>query len=460
MEKLGGLMDAVLLLDNYGEDSDMLHQSFRNAGFAGPVIVIEDDGFLPENVISAYQYFCGDLRKTASVPGKARFFNQIEAPDYWVISGNGSGGKVHDLHRERGRIFYAEPKHKRLVRVVDWVDEKGTVRFSDHYNQYGVLYARTFFNKDAKRFCKAYFDADGRETLLENFVTHDIILNRDGKVYIFPNKTELVLELLKELGAMESRIFFNSLSTPLLVSERMPKERCEDVLFWQEDARDDIPGNMQMILSGKSKRVKTIYIQKKDSLDKLLQLGVSGKSVKPLGFVYTYSRENTYQNKALICTNSDRIEQCEELIKALPNMHFHIAAITEMSSKLMSLSQYENVTLYPGARTGKIDELFDDCDYYLDINHEAEIVSAVKQAFLHNQLILGFSQTLHNKMFVAAEHVFQGHNEMIAFLNQIMENEAQIREQLERQRRKAMAEKAAVYEKLLKCESIVKSTEK
>ena len=131
-------------------------------------------------------------------------------------------------------------------------------------------------------------------------------------------------------------------------------------------------------------------------------------------------------------------------------MHFHIAAITEMSSKLMSLSQYQNVTLYPGARTGVIDELFDTCDYYLDINHEAEIVSAVKQAFLHNQLILGFKQTLHNKAFIASEHVFDNQNIMIDFLNKVMGNKDAIYRQIDLQKKTAMSEETAAYADLLK----------
>ena len=445
MEKARRLTDSILLLDDYGESSNMLHQSFRSAGFKEPVIVIEDNGFLPEDVISVYQYFCGDFRKSGKAPGKARFFNQIEVPDYWEISGNGSKGAVNDLQCERGRIFYAEPKHNRLVKVVDWMDKNGTVRFSDHYNRYGALYARTIFSKDAKRFCRVYFDTEGREVLVENFATQDIILNRNGKVYIFQNKTELTLYLLNELGLMESRVFFNSLSTPLFVSERMPEGRQEDVLFWQEDARDDIPGNMQMILSGQSRRTRAIYAQKKDSYHKLLQLGASEKILKPLGFVYHYTSKNTYQNNALICTNSDQIEKCEELITALPNMRFHIAAITEMSSKLTDLSRYENVTLYPGASIQKLDELFDRCDYYLDINHESEIVSAVKQAFLHNQLILGFGQTLHNKTFISNEHVFSGYQAMAAFLKKIMGNETMIKKQLELQKKAAMSENVAAY---------------
>lgn len=285
---------------------------------------------------------------------------------------------------------------------------------------------------------------------MENYVTHDIILNQDGKVFLFKNKVDLIFRLFEEVGAMGSRLFFNSLSTPLFVSERMPADRKEDVLFWQEGARNDIPGNMRLILDGKARRVKSIYVQKRDSYKKLTELGAAGDILKPLGFSYAYTRENTFTNEALICTNSDRIEGGEELIRAFPQMRFHIAAITEMSSKLMSLSQYPNVVLYPGARVKMIDELFDTCDYYLDINHEAEIVSAVTQAFLHNQLILGFQQTLHNKAFIAPEHVFENHGELIAFLQKIMGNKKAVTVQLNLQRDAAMSEKKDAYAELLK----------
>ena len=281
-------------------------------------------------------------------------------------------------------------------------------------------------------------------------MTRDLILNRGDKVYVLKNKVDLILKLLEELGAMGSRIFFNSLSTPLLVSEKMPEGRKEDVLFWQEGVRDDIPGNMQLILSGKSRRTRAVYVQKKASYEKLVRLGASREVLSPLGFVYGHVRENTFRNQALICTNSDRIEKCEELIRLLPKMHFYIAALTEMSSKLLSLSRYDNVTLYPGARTGFIDGLFDTCDYYLDINHGSEIVSAVKQAFLHNQLILGFKNTLHNRQFVPEGHVFDSHEALAAFLNQVMGREEMIREQIDLQKKEAMSEEAAMYTALLK----------
>ena len=135
MEKSSSIKKTVLLLDSYSEESVLLHQSLRRSGFDGPVIVIEDDGFLPEDVI---------------FEGKPRYFNQINVPDFWEISASNSSGRVRDFTRDRGNIFYAEPKHKRLVRVVDWHDDRGTARAGDHYNRYGALYARTFFNKEGK----------------------------------------------------------------------------------------------------------------------------------------------------------------------------------------------------------------------------------------------------------------------------------------------------------------------
>ena len=220
-------------------------------------------------------------------------------------------------------------------------------------------------------------------------------------------------------------------------------------MFWQEGVRNDVPGNMRLILEGRAKRARSIYVQKRDSYEKLMELTRSNEVLKPLGFAYEYSRQNTFGNQALICTNSDRIEKGEELIKALPQMHFHIAAITEMSSKLMNLSQYQNVTLYPGARTKMIEELFDSCDYYFDINHEAEVVSAVKQAFLHDQLILGWKQTLHNKTFIALEHVFENFETMIEFLNSVMGREEAMNKQINLQKKAAMSEETSAYADLL-----------
>lgn len=438
--------NVVLLFDTYSKDSENLHTSFKLAGKDYPVAVIEDDGFLPEGVISVYEYFLGEFRPSEKIPGKPRYFNQITVPEYWEISGNNSGGKVHDLNKERARIFYAEPKHKRLVKVVDWYDDKGTVRSSDHYNKYGALYARTVFNAKGQRVNKSYFDANGAEILMENYVTKDIILNYEGKVKIFHNKRDFVVFFMKQTGFEHKRIFFNTLSTSFFVSEALGGEK-GDVLFWQEPERNDIPGNMMAILNGTSSRTAKIMVQKKQAYKKLLELGANPEVLHQLGYIYPFKKENTHTPEVLICTNSDRIAQCEKIVQALPEMHFHITAITEMSSKLMDMDKYENVSLFPGIKMAILDELFEKCDFYLDINHEGEIVSAVQKAFLHNQLIMAFKETMHNAAYTAPEHIYtiDEVDRMISDLKTILLDDAQIDQHIELQHEAAQLESVETY---------------
>lgn len=438
---------VVLLFDNYLSDSENLHTSFKLAGKDYPVVVIEDDGFLPDDAISVFGFFLGDFRNAKGVPGKPKFFNQIEVPDYWEISGNNTSGKIHDLNKERGRIFYAQPAHKRLVKVVDWLDEKGVVRASDHYNKYGALYARTIFNGKGQKVNKAYFSAEGKEVLIENYVTRDIILNEDDVVKIFRSREEFVCYFLEKAGLKDCRIFFNTLSTSFFVSQRLKGDKKEDVLFWQEPERADIPGNMRIILEGNATRCTKIMVQKKAAFKKLLELGASPDILFGLGYIYPFKKENAHRPEVLICTNSDRIAQCQKLVEALPELHFYIVAITEMSSKLMSMDRYANVTLYPGVKIHIYEELLKKCDYYLDINHEGEILSAVQNAFLHNHLILGFKETLHNPTFVAQEHIFgmKDAEQMISCLKAVMADEKLMKEHLEMQHIAAQLESTQRY---------------
>lgn len=439
--------DAILLMDNYGPDSQALHTSLKLAGFDCPAVVIEDDGFLPEDVMSVYGFFLGDFRAAQGAKARPKYFNEITVPEYWEISGTNGGGKVQDLYRERGKIFYAEPKHRRLVKVVDWYDERGVVRSSDHYNRYGALWGRTIFNSKGQKVNKTYFAADGREIIVENFVTGDIILNEEKEVRIFHNKTDFILHFLVRARFKQSRIFFNSLSTPFFVSNRLNCQVKRDILFWQEPVGDEIPGNMQSIFKGEASRTAMVMVQKKKSYDRLIALGANREMIQKLGFIYPFKKENAHRPEALICTNSDRIEHCEELVKSLPQMHFHIAALTEMSPKLTGMDKYDNVSLYPGVKTTVLDELFAVCDYYFDINYESEIVSAVQRAFLHNHLIFAFQETAHNADFVAEEYTFPAAEweRMKKDVEAAMTDEKVLGNMLQKQKKAAMAETAKNY---------------
>ena len=132
-------------------------------------------------------------------------------------------------------------------------------------------------------------------------------------------------------------------------------------------------------------------------------------------------------------------------------MHFHIAAVTLMSPKLMALETYGNVSLYPCVQKPILDELFLSCDYYFDINHWTEIVSAVYQAFLHNQLIFAFEETIHNREYVAEAHIYPvaEYAKMAADVREMMENGENMDRHLKMQLAEAMAEDRDAYMQVL-----------
>ena len=408
MEEISRKDNIVLLFNLYDMESQNLHTSFKLAGYDCPVIVIEDDGFVPDDVISVYGYYMGDYSSVESLPGKPLYFNQVDVPEYWEISSNGRSGKISDKKYDRGYIYFTFPQNKRMIKSVDWLDDRGIVRLTDHYNQYGGLYARTIFNAKGERVNKSFFSPDGKEVIVENYVTGAIILNDGDITRIFHSKTELVVNFFEQRGLESCSIYYNSLSVPFFVSERLKaNESKSDILFWQESERPDIPGNMRIILENRATRTEKIYIQKKHSYDRFIALGADENIIQKLGYIYPFQKTNQNRPEVLICTNSDQIEQLTALVEGLPEVKFHIAALTEMSSKLLAFGSYENVRLYPAIKEATLDDLFVECDYYLDVNHQNEIVNAVCEAFLYNQVVFAFAETIHNRDYIADEHIYR-----------------------------------------------------
>ena len=166
---------------------------------------------------------------------------------------------------------------------------------------------------------------------------------------------------------------------------------------------------MQLILENDQLRAKTIIIPDYATYERALQLTDEKFHHKfsHLGYHYHFKRDNFVRPDALIVTNSDQLEQVEKLVESLPSVTFRIAAVTEMSSKLLDMLRYPNVVLYQNASPQKIQELYQLSDIYLDINHSNELLQAVRQAFEHNLLILGFNQTVHNRLYIAPDYLFE-----------------------------------------------------
>ncbi|MCM1231927.1 MAG: accessory Sec system glycosylation chaperone GtfB [Ruminococcus flavefaciens] len=454
MEEPVMLSNTILLFDSYSADGRRLYESFRLAGCDCSVVVLENNDFLPEEAMSAYDLFLGYYGERGRALGKPKFFNEVAVPDHWSINagvGESDYGRITYQHEEKGRIYYWDSPKKYRVRAVDWFDRKGAVRFRDHYNRYGAVCARTVYDGQGKELGKTWFSAGGQEAITKNCVTGDLIVN-DGKlVKFFRNEMDMIVYFFRRAGFEQRRVFYNSLANPFLISGRLPVTEKKDILFWQENVEGEIPGNMQKILSGQAARTDRIMVQKRAVYDRLLELGATPDKIQRLGYVYDFKKKNEHRTQALICTNSERIEHCEELIRAFPQMHFHIAAVTLMSPKLMDMGRFDNVTLYPGAQADTFDQLFMSCDYYFDINHWTEIVSAVYQAFLHHQVIFAFEETAHNREYVANAHIYPiaEFDRLVSDVREIMESSEAMERHLEMQLTDAMAEKKETYRSLI-----------
>lgn len=442
----------ILLFDRYTLESQYLYESVEKAGYDCIAIVIGENDFLPKEVFSIYDLLLGYFDESVEIVWEPRFFNEIGVPDTWSISAgvDEPHGKISYLHEEKGRIYYLESEKKYLVKSVEWLDRKGHVFVCDHYNRFGRICARTFYGAEQQPLSKSWFSAEGKEIIVENYITGDIIFNNENIVKLFRTRLDLICYCFKDMGLEKNRFFINSLAEPYFILNRLAT-MSRNLLFWQESVREEIPINMQEILYGSGRSMDKVVIQKRRPYDKLLELGANEKKVYKLGFIYPFEKENQYRTEALICTDSDKIEHCQEMIEAFPQMHFHIAAITVMSPKLLELDTYDNVSLYPAVKAHVLKELFMKCDYYFDINYYAEVNLAVHKAFIHNQLIFVFRETVHNQEDVAEEHIYPiaEFEKMRIDIKKIMGDEKIMKEHLQKQQRAALAENVNSYKEIL-----------
>lgn len=420
------------LFDHYDQASWDLHFSLLSSGYDNPTVVIEDDGFLPHDVTSPIQYFTG----FTEIIGEPLYFNQLEIPEYCEIRANSNEGEIFNLHRKIGHIYFDKKQNNRFIKQVDWYDELGRVRFKDRYNNSGYRFAQTTITEEGQEIQTSYFDRYNKEVIVEKHLTRDIILNYNDKVIIFKNKQDFILYYLKEANYHLDRLFYNSLSIPLFVAMKLPKEG-NDILFWNEPIGEQLPGNMVELIETSYRNIK-IFVQDKAIYDKIL--GIIDDKYKSifqyLGYLYPFKRVNEGRKDVLTLTNSDQLEHLDSIVANNPKLTFHIAAITEMSEHLLSYGSHPNVKLYPQVTSEKIKYLFSLCDLYLDINHGNEIPGSVRAAFENRMLILAFTNTCHNQRYIAAKNTFEPHeiSQMNTVLEMLSRNKANFKELLKYQR--------------------------
>ncbi|RTZ18484.1 SP_1767 family glycosyltransferase, partial [Streptococcus pneumoniae] len=100
----------------------------------------------------------------------------------------------------------------------------------------------------------------------------------------------------------------------------------------------------------------------------------------------------------LTLTNSQDLEGIEELVTALPEVVFHIAAWTNMGDKLIKLAVYDNVRLHPQIVPPVLDKLKKSTNLYLDINHGSADENFLKSLQEQEKTLLAFQSTQHGEL--------------------------------------------------------------
>ncbi|MGK0555342.1 accessory Sec system glycosylation chaperone GtfB [Macrococcus capreoli] len=384
----------INLFEQYSASTELLYTTLISAGIRNRTVIIEDNGFIPEDFDTPYRFFAKNPKQQI----KPLFFNEVCIPDYWEIAGDNNMAQVLDESRvKRAHIKYSA-SGIRLVKQVEWLDSAGRIRTIDHYDQYGKKYAESTYNIAGERVFIRYFNHVGKLIYYINFVTNNVILNIDDKVHLFESYDAFMLYYYYAAQIHNEILLMNSLGFTLSSTFNLSTQTKKFVV-WQEHIKEQIPGNMKQILED-NKRDYILLVPDKKEHEKIQSALPNNQRIRPFGYMIETKQQNDAQD-ILIMTNSDQLIQIEQWINAFPDVTIHIAALTEMSSALMGLGKHGNVRLYPNVKVHNIEALFERSGFYLDINKGNEIVNAVRTAFNHSLLIYANDTVAHNKAFTS-----------------------------------------------------------
>ncbi len=413
-----GRMGMVVFSDRNTEYIRKMQETFDRIGLTVKIVVLEDDGFLPEGIGSPYAFFAyrehpGELEE------KDLFYNFLELPLFWEVRLKEGRGAVFHMGVEKARICFKEPVQERNVLRVEWHMEDGWVYRTDFYNRFGLRYISEFRNRQGKVDSKVYYSMENQERVVEQPGNHIISLSgQGGLITCFASQAEFIDHYRKEAGLEEDCILVvqdvQSLGMLELVTDR--RGRWRHILFLDRDL-----------------------------LDRYVAMGGQNGSL-----FYTIPEEyleNHAGREALILTASDQIPHLEDLIGELPDMVFHIAANTQVSDKLNRLTELENVRVYPQISARDLARLWDICDFYLDINHYREIYDAINTAHEKNLVILGFGETVHHRELMADVCIYDGTawEEMVSGIRRMRADPGMLRDILASQQK----QKQKIWNRLL-----------
>lgn len=363
----------INLFQRYDQDAWDIHYTQLRQGKDYPTIVIEDDGFLPSGVHSIYHFL-----EYTTCEYNPLHLNNLTLPLAYEVEREGADFFIMSNDMIVGRVILQGEPIERIVKEVWWLDSKGYPYRKDYYNQYGYLFKTETYVTDLGLVSTSYYSVSGEVLLDENHLVGSILYNNQ----LYLNKLSLYNKCLAELGYSKEPITFNHLGTPLeIVLSSL--ESGHELIFQEEVSVKSIPENLQYVIHNSDKisisvtNRSTYSILEKLSKVQFMMLLVPSKS--ELGSF----------KDVLITTQTDQLTSIEDFVQQLPDLEFHIAAPTQMSSKLLDLNSYSNVHLYPNIFSENLDELFTKCGLFLDIAMSPTVFDANRRALENSLLRVG-----------------------------------------------------------------------
>lgn len=366
----------IVAFFKYSDNIKKLQQTIRNVNGNAKFLILGDDGFLPDEFVSPYEYFAYG-QELEQLEERELYYSFLQIPEFWEIRSVGTQGVIYDMSCKKADIYFTKPIEKKNVQRVEWCMENSWVYRIDYYNKYALKYASEFLDMNGQVESKVFFSLRNQEALVEQPINDVVTLLENGKTKaFFLSYFEFIEYYLDEICQKDKRILFIQDDEEFELLNMKPERNTWGCVLFMSD----------------------------ELMDRYVHMG--GKNGRRFYAVPEAYPLNRARGEALILTASDQLEEIEYLIRNLPEITFHIAANTQVSDKLLRLGDYVNVSVYPQINMRDLDALWEKCDFYLDINYYWEIHNAIDTAHYNNLLILGFENTLHHSELVAEECVF------------------------------------------------------
>lgn len=333
------------------------------------------------------------------------FALNVEVPKYWSINMGYEHATIWDKGIQRGVISYMD-EEEWTVGTVEWWDIRGKVISKDFYTENGFRFKQEVYNNEDAVVSVQYYDLEDNLIMIEDVERNLYTVFIDGNTYIYDEEqlwrtcvNNINNDDILVTGELNIAKYFNKDEIKVCYTDRN--------IINDEELKEWLTLIDELYIYHYS-----VYAELPEN-DKIHHMS-------PL-----YPNKKLKRHSALIITHTQDVEKIEELTSYLPEVEFHIGAITAMGSRLTDLVDKSNVFIYPGISQSQYYELLNKCSIYLDINHYIEILNSVEESLENGMLLFSFKGTCHREKFIHPDHLFETSalSKMIDYLKGIIVSE-------------------------------------